>query len=232
MIPRIMALLPTRDRLELLERSIKSLVNFADEPGQVCILLGLDPDDYQDHMAAYNWLVAAYAPHVALMVMPERFGYARLHEYINRLAAAAPEGDWLMLWNDDAVMMTAGWDEAVMDQDPGVLWPEANHCLDGNIFPIWPQAWTRKIGHVSLSCNVDVWIGDLGRATGTQRRVPVFVFHDRYDVTGQNDDRTYREGRAAHFHADVNEPGYDSEANLQARADEADIVRELIREAS
>jgi hypothetical protein len=39
-------------------------------------------------------------------------GYDSLHEYYNELASKAT-GDWLMLWNDDAVMETEGWDEKI-----------------------------------------------------------------------------------------------------------------------
>ena len=42
-------------------------------------------------------------------VLFDRLGYKNLHEYMNALWVQA-SGEWLMLWNDDALMETKDWD--------------------------------------------------------------------------------------------------------------------------
>lgn len=183
----ISLLCPTRGRPASLARSAASLLDLADAPDAVEILAMADPDDPAPP-GAYLQVPAI------LSVAPERYGYRRLHEYYNALAAMA-SGEWLMIWNDDARMLTRGWDRIIGGQQPGVLWMKANHCGGGNLFPAWPAEWTRALGHVSLSPHCDMWIQHIGQELGCQRQVPVEILHDRKDVTGGHDDLTYAEGR-------------------------------------
>jgi hypothetical protein len=46
----------------------------------------------------------------------ERQGYHRLHIYNNKLAEHT-DARWLMIWNDDAVMETQGWDTEIMNYE-------------------------------------------------------------------------------------------------------------------
>lgn len=181
----ISLLCPTRGRTASLEASVLSLYELADCPDEVEILVAADPDEEPG-----PWLPLANRWWTA----PERYGYGRLHEYYNALAAMA-SGEWLMIWNDDARMLTPGWDTIIGAQPPAVLWMKANHCGGGNLFPAWPRAWSEALGHVSLVPHVDMWIQHIGQALGCQRNVSVEVFHDRFDVTGGHGDQTYAEGR-------------------------------------
>jgi hypothetical protein len=187
----ISVLLPTRNRPELLCRSLNSLFNLADEPDQIEVLLAEDPD-------------AIYDPkygNVLIWVAPERYGSARMHEYYNALArlAHAPR---LMIWNDDALMCSWGWDTAVRSAPPdGCLWLDhmgtgPDHC---NMFPVWPKAWTDLLGHIADgSPRVDTWIQEVAEIMGRQVKVPVQLRHI------SPDDQTWREGREyflPEFHA-------------------------------
>ena len=186
----ISLLCPTRGRAASLVVSVNGLLDLADTPSEVEVLVATDPDDtgiyvggdYGDGGKVWVWQA------------PERYGYARLHEYYNALASIA-SGEWLMIWNDDARMITPGWDTVIAAQPPGVLWMKANHCGGGNLFPAWPRAWSEALGHVSLVPHCDMWIQHIGQALGCQRQVPVEILHDRKDVTGGHDDQTYAEGR-------------------------------------
>ena len=182
----ISVLLPSRGRPEALERSIASLRDLAEDPSSLEFLAAIDPD--QEGM--YAGLDG-----IRLWTAPERYGYARLHEYMNSLASLA-SGEWLMTWNDDALMLTAGWDAVVHAQAPGVLWPAVNHHPANNTFPVWPAAWTRLTGRVSLCFNFDSWIQETGEMAGRQWRIPVEIFHDRHNQTGSGrfDDLTAAEG--------------------------------------
>lgn len=215
----ISALLPSRGRPESLAESIASLFTLAADPGAVEVLVAADPDDDETRTAA---VVAGWQ--VRTWTAPERYGYARLHEYYNHLAAIAA-GEWCLLWNDDATMRTQGWDQVIAAEAPGVLWTQSNH--GPYFFPAWPKAWSDAWGHASLSPNVDVWLGEVAGRLGLARPVPVEVHHDRKDITGGHDDQTYAEGRGL-IGSYSNHPDHDSPANREARIRDAAAVRRLL----
>lgn len=132
--PFVSILLPTRHRPGALRRSVASLVDRA--AGSVEILLAVDDDDG----LTLDDLGQSPIPGSHLFVGP-RLGYANLHMYVNFLAARA-NGDWLFLWNDDAVMETLHWDVVVASFGDrfAVLNPDSN------------QATTRRLRVSLRSC--------------------------------------------------------------------------------
>lgn len=220
----ISVLLPSRGRPKALLESIGSLLDNADEPDGIEILIAADADDQP------TLLAAAQLPSQANMwASPVRYGYEGLHEYVNWLSGEVT-GEWMMMWNDDARMLTEGWDtiieqtQAFLPAPGGVLWPLANHDAGGNLFPIWPYAWRHAMGYVSRAPNIDVWISEIGRKLGLERQIPVRVYHNRADVTGAAEDDTFKEGRAEMGR--FNSRDYDSRAN---RAERTRVVRLLMR---
>ena len=221
----ISVLTPSRGRASSLRDSVFAIIDHAASRDAVEVLVALDPDDEDAETARY---LTEGVPQVRYWTAPERYGYMQLHRYYNHLATMA-RGDWLMIWNDDARMLTQGWDDIVHAQPPGVLWLTANHAPGGNFFPAFPKAWADAWGHVSLVANIDVWVSEVGARAGRQRKIPVEVYHDRFDVTGnsEHDDATYREGRVA-MGLYSNHPDYDSPANREARIRDAIAVRRLM----
>lgn len=222
----ISVLLPSRGRLEALLGSVNSLLLLADNPDEIEVLVAGDPDD-RDSIPA-GWLRRPFSSNTRAWIAPQRYGYTGLHRYVNFLAKQA-SGDWLMLWNDDARMITDKWDSIVTSSFPSadrVLWPVANHDEGGNLFPLWPRAWTALLGYVSLSPNIDVWISELGRRLHREQQVGILVKHDRADITGGHDDETYAEGRAQMGRG--NDQGYDSQENRAARAHAVKTLREYL----
>lgn len=216
-IPLVSVLLPTRKRAVSLERSVGSLLDRASVPQDIEIMLAVDPDDgtLRDSPAL---------PGVLVWTAPERYGYEGLYRYYNQLAGLAT-GHWLMLWNDDARMVTQGWDDIIRAQRRwGVLASRANHCGEANLFPVFPRWWTQATGHIALSPNVDVWIQEVGAMLGACDRIPVEVFHDRFDVTGNHDDQTYREGRAAQKYLNFNHPDHDTPDGRGRRVADAMLI--------
>lgn len=205
----ISVLLPSRGRPKALSETIDGLLGFADNPDRIQILVAADPDDEVT-------LGVSLPPTATVWTAPERYGYPRLHEYVNRLAALS-HGDWLMLWNDDARILTRGWDTLIEAQAPAVLWPHSNDIPTCNTFPIWPRAWTDHLGHVSLSPHCDSWIQFLGQTIDRHERVDVEILHDRADLTGGHDDATRAESLAGYRTADYGSPAMEA-----ARA--ADVV--------
>ncbi|MFE9735462.1 glycosyltransferase family 2 protein [Streptomyces sp. NPDC005863] len=198
----ISVLLPSRGRPQPLTDTVSGLLDLADHPDGIQILIAADPDDTPT-------LHAALPGQATIWAAPQRYGYPRLHEYVNRLAEQAA-GDWLMLWNDDARMLTAGWDHRIEEHEPAVLWPHSNDIATCNTFPIWPRAWTDHLGHVSLSPHCDSWIQYLGQTLGRHPRVNIDILHDRADLTGGHDDETRAESLAGYRTADYGSPAMDT----------------------
>jgi hypothetical protein len=229
----ISVLLPTRGRPGRLEASIDSLFSTADDPGEVEVLCAVDPDD-RDSADKCRRLSKMYGrERFSAWDAPERFGYGRLHEYVNFLAGQAT-GDWLMLWNDDAVMRQGrqGWDTVVHGYAPDrclfmdAIYPAVGGPgARGNIFPVWPQSWYQNTGYVSLSPNNDVWISEVARRAGAEVRIPVTAEHQRAGHAAGDGDATHLEGRAAM--GEGNDPEYDSMANRMARAHMVRVIMRL-----
>jgi hypothetical protein len=182
----ISVIMPSRKRPVSLQRGIRTLFDMASNREQVEVLVACDPDDEATQ--------AVHVLGVRIFTMPERYGYTGFHTYLWAVSQHAT-GEWLMNWDDQAEMLTPGWDTTVHAQAPAVLWPAANHCEGGNIMPVWPKAWTDAMGYVAPYNHIDTYLQRLGERLGRHVRVPFSVLHNRADVTGIPEDDTYREGR-------------------------------------
>lgn len=189
MRPHISVLLPSRGRPDLLQRSITSLYGQADEPPQVEVLVAADPDDEITSQAAEQAGVTA-------VVAPGRYGYRGLHHYYNLLAQHAA-GDWMLLWNDDAIMQTPSWDTIMASYPPGVLSLRTNHG-QLNVFPAAHRLLVEAMGHFSLSTHSDTWVHDVATAAGCLHETPIEALHDRYDLTGNNRDQIYLDSQTSY----------------------------------
>lgn len=191
----IAILLPTRGRDGMLERSIKSLFELADDPKRIQLMLAFDKDDtlgighFVNHIQP--WLDSTDADYHAMEFEP--LGYIRLNQYVNALAANS-DAKWLVFWNDDAVMQTQGWDTTIMSyQDQFKLLAFHTHQDHPySIFPIVPRAWFDLLGYLSPHQISDAWLSQQAYILDIWQRIPVDVLHDRHDLTGNNDDSTYR----------------------------------------
>lgn len=208
----ISVLLPSRGRPSSLADSIGSLRVMADDPDQLEILVAADPDDPDTAEAAERSRAACW-------VAPTRYGYHQLERYVNHLAAVA-SGEWLLLWNDDARMLTAGWDARIAEAPHGVLWPAHNDSPMLNIFPVVHRSIVDVLGHFSLSPHCDSWVQDVATAVGAHHRIVVTVLHDRHDLTGGHNDQTWRDAQAGYRTAD-----YHSLPMQAARARDIEALR-------
>lgn len=210
----ISVLLPSRGRPKSLAESIASLRDLADRPGRMDVLVAADPDDP-------DTVAAAGSCRATVWIAPQRFGYANLHQYVNALAETA-SAEWLLLWNDDARMLTTGWDVRVAEAPVGVLWPRHNGSPFLNVFPVVHRRVIDALGRFSLSPHCDSWIQDVAQAAGIHHQVDVEILHDRFDLTGGHDDHTYQEAKAGYQTAD-----YHSPRMQQARRQDVLTIRRL-----
>lgn len=204
---KISILLPTRGRTEQLLRSVGSLIDTADSPEEIEFLFGFDNDDletvewFQEHVI--DKLDARNCEYTCMQFEP--LGYERLNVYVNTLAEHA-EGDWFVFWNDDAVMETCGWD-TVIKSYTGRFCLQAfdTHNLHPySIFPIVPREWLSVMGHLSKHQLSDAWMSQIAWMLDIVERIDVKVRHDRYDLTGNNLDSTFKNRKI--FEGNVGDP--------------------------
>jgi len=191
----ISVLIPTRKRTELVEKSVKSLLEKAADPSCIEIMIAYDQDDdvSQQYFESEQWVqIISSSGALCQVLQTPVWGYQCLHKYYNHLAEKS-QGNWLLIWNDDAVMQSAGWDDHVKaNQDfVGML-----HMITENyrakfcLFPLIPRAWLDIFGYVG-EIPVDSWIHHICMEAHAIRIIEPTVYHDRYDMTGQNCDETY-----------------------------------------
>lgn len=191
--PAVSVLLPTRGRRESLLTSVTSLVERASGPDEIEILLAFDDDDqasfeyFQDHVVSR--LVQRRVAYAAYSF--PRLGYIRLNEYVNSLARQS-RGRWLMFWGDDAIMHTQDWDREISDvSDFRVLRIPTHNQHPYAIFPIVPRAWFDLFGYISAHQLTDTWVSQIAYVLDIMHNINVNVTHDRFDITGNNNDDTY-----------------------------------------
>lgn len=187
-------LLPTRGRTTMLRDSLLSLADRADNPSAVEILLAFDHDDEK----TIEWCQENILPELDqrgckyTVLGFDRLGYIRLNEYVNTLAAQA-KGRWLVFWGDDAVMLTQGWDQRILEVDKfRVLRIPTHNQHPYAIFPIVPREWYELFGYISAHQLSDSWVSQVAYMVDIVQDIAVEVIHDRFDITGNNNDDTYK----------------------------------------
>ena len=140
----IAILLATRGRTESLGRSIRTLVELADNINKVQIMFAFDNDDdvgfkyFIDDLKP--WLDEKKVNYTAMKFV--RMGYVNLHKYNNAMAKQT-DARWLVIWNDDAVMQSQGWDTTIMSYEGQfkLLSFKTHNMHPYSIFPIVPRVW-------------------------------------------------------------------------------------------
>lgn len=216
----ISVLLPTRGRTDALRKSIQSLYDNATDPTAIQLMLGFDRDDSVglSYFASSlkPWLDSINANYTAMKFEP--MGYIRLNEYVNAMAKQI-KSRWYIIWNDDAVMETSGWDATIMSYAGQFrLLAFCTHNLHPySIFPIVPHKWLELLGYLCPHQISDAWLSQQAYLLDIYERIPVNVAHERYDLTGKNQDETFNnrpmlEGNPQDprdfLHADVVETRY------------------------
>lgn len=191
----ISVMLPTRHRVDLVKRSISGLLEKANNPANIEILIAYDDDDMDSKeffSTEWNKLINSFGAHTQVFETPQ-WGYGELNDYYNLMSKNA-KGQWLLLWNDDALMMDPAWDTAISQHKDFLGMIHMNTDNFGKhltLFPLVPREWIKLFGCLSLSNLNDSWIQDICHAANTVLTIEPRIFHDRFDVTGNNHDSTY-----------------------------------------
>lgn len=190
---KIAVLMPTRGRTEALNTAVTALIERASQPKTLQLLFGFDHDDrigidyYKRIVQPY--LISRGITHSARLFQP--MTYTGLNIYYNTLAEHT-DSDWLMLYSDDAIMETQGWDDIITAHD-GEFILQKVHTHMGHpysIFPIYPREWYDLFNFCSVQQMVDAELSQIAYPLDLVRIVDIEVTHDRYDLTGNNLDET------------------------------------------
>lgn len=192
----IAVILPSRKRNEMLESSLLSLVKNAANPDRIQFLLGFDDDDRE----SLNYFKDTVGPQLEnygskwLAAEFPRYGYGRLHEYINQLTEYS-NANWIFFWNDDAQMLSQDWDLRISEHNGEFkcLRIPTHNEHPYAIFPIVPREWYMLFGYLSLHQLNDAWISQISYIVGIMENISVDVIHDRHDLTGNNKDEVYEQ---------------------------------------
>lgn len=209
----ISVLMPSRGRPELAKESLESL---GEEDSQFEVLLYVDDDDmsvvkYQD-LAGFNVKV----------FRKQRVGYKNFHVMINFLAEKA-KGDALMLWNDDAFMMTSDWAPKLNKLDYSK--PVVYNFFDpmnklNNLFPVISRPMYEAMGHFSLNTHCDSWVQDIANELKIHKPVGAINCMHRREYLS---DRTKMETQETYK---TSSPEYDT--MTKERAEDALKIKELL----
>ena len=212
---------PTRGRKKPLLKSIKTLYDLADNPDQIEVLLAMDDDDVE-HIQYVEKTIIPKFPKVKIYPM-RRLGYKKFNMYVNTLAGLS-KGDWIIIWNDDALMQTQSWDKIVRSYDDQPV-PLLRVIVPGmtehpfSLFPIIQREWYEVVGLISSFTHIDRFIYNVNsnldwfnKAEGKARcviDVPITVVHDRFDLTGNNHDEIFKETKINYNEGDPSDPRSD-----------------------
>jgi hypothetical protein len=181
--PLVSVLLPTRGRSEWLLKSVDSLHSQAVHKDKIEYLFRADPDDLET-ISTCSRLVNTL-PNAVLNVEPRGRGYLDMHFWISKLASMA-RGDWLLIWNDDAMMKTPHWDDLLLNGSvqcwhkcPDVymyVLPSRGRpgCYE---FMFLRRSVTQILGHWSLSPHNDNWIMRVMLGVNSVCGIPIEVDH-------------------------------------------------------
>ena len=165
-------MIPSRERPASLARAVGSLLSLAADPSRVLVRVGADYGDQATIKACRDLGVRC--------LLSERRGYGRLHEYYQDLARGL-NADWLLVWNDDAYMVSPRWDEVLRKLPSSVLVAD----LQSRHTPICAFPAVRKIAPqiIGTFCSdnphVDSFWEVVGQKSGTLQPVNIHVHHDQ-----------------------------------------------------
>lgn len=163
-IPLVSILIPTRGRVPQLLKAVDSCWSLAVERKQLEFIFKVDDDD----LATLSIMekMGQILPSKCL-VTPRGNGYGDLHEWIS-LMAKLSTGAWILLFNDDAKMVTQGWDQhlalhPIFEDGIHLLIPTVTGRENSktNEFLFLSRTVFNILGWVGPSPHVDTWLATI-----------------------------------------------------------------------
>lgn len=172
-------LIPTRHRAEQCVFSINKIIETSVNKPIYEFLLAFDEDDDTRDIVT-NYLVSTGINHK--YIVTPRYGYHALHNYYNKLYNIS-SGKYLWCWNDDAFIITNGWDEILMNN----IKPNQNldvynfttNDIYNKIAPLINKELLNYFGYISLNTHFDSWIDQLMSNVIDYFTIEkIFIFHN------------------------------------------------------
>jgi len=181
----VSVMVPTRRRTALLKRSLESLRATCDLPfnDQIEVIVRCDDDDKETQ----EFLMENKDLWTTLVHGPRGAGYADLHVMYNEMCHLAT-GRFLFLWNDDAIMLTPGWDLELARHDDGKLCYLTSGLHDGRgrdqfLFPIVHRSYYDVLGVFSRSAHNDTYVYSVFKHFPyTFRSTEITIQHDALQI--------------------------------------------------
>ena len=225
-------MLPTRKRFELLKKTVVSLIEKCDNIENIQLMCRFDDDDFETYSIFKKWVNDIYPNVNKKIIIGYKYTYKLIHEYWNEMAQYA-DGDWLLHFNDDMVMETEGLDKEIKKFDgkflllvnresnrPNFFFPSAG-CL--------PKKWVEVVGWLAKEKRNDEWTRDLAEELGIIEEGGYTIYHDRYDLTGNNKDETYESGRDQNWSKDgKKDREYWSDENKKIRSRDLEFLKKYL----
>lgn len=186
-------LIPSRGRPGKLTESVNSCFDRASDKSLIEVLIRIDEDDF-DTWETCERLTRENQGRVKFRVGLRGRGYLDLHAWMNELAHQA-SGDWLLMFNDDARILTQEWDQVIMGLEQ--RFPYNDVCLiDLNMvgcegylaFIAIRRELFKHLGYVGPTTLYDTWLGSMADFLSVVINIPVDVEHIK------DDDPTKTEG--------------------------------------
>ncbi len=199
--PIISILIPTRNRVNRLKKSLDALFKTCYNKHNFEILCGVDDDDFETINFLNNYIVN-YSNIKYFLFKNE--GYKNIYKIHNHLATQS-SGYFLFPYADDSEMLSYNWDLVIKEHNNKflVLNPLINSLkhyvrnLDPNIpkyvwfaYPIFPKKLVDVTGRISNNSAIDSWISELvyNAEIPCIQEDNIIIEHYRFDETKNEND--------------------------------------------
>ena len=162
--------------------TIESFLSNASDPHSVQFIIKFDDDDHT--------ISPVLGPNFKTIISPRLHGYESIHTFCNEMLYLAT-GRWIMLGNDDATMITKGWDKVLLQKSPRcvLLNPGDEHGNHAHIFPIVNRRICLELGHFALNAFTDRWLQNVYPQEKI-KDIPIRIKHDIISDQSSEDRRT------------------------------------------
>lgn len=159
----ISILIPTREKVEALKKTLSSIISTAKNVSNYEILLGVDNDDIVTIDFLNKYLVTLFSEDIKIKIIYfDRQYYNNLHFYYNTLSKNAI-GDLLWMMADDCEILSNDWDLYLKKYETTFNYIkikvlECNWETHFSIIPIIPKKWVDLTNRISEYPQIDGWL--------------------------------------------------------------------------
>ena len=176
---RLSVLLPTRGRPVLLMQAVRSFLQLASAPRRVEVYLIVDDGDLPT-IAAAQLLQAEYGSKYVRVLKPSvQLGYFGFFKRLNE-AASASRGRLLLFADDDMVMTTPNWDDALdaqCNEQLAICYMTEQNCW-GWCHPIMTRELFELFGHFTAGSVTDAYLRTLASYAQIEKRVSTVMVRE------------------------------------------------------